>query len=365
MQEQGHDVFALHARFIETEYDVVPQLCEACEILNIPFHCIDLKKAFNKEVISPFFDYYKNARTPNPCAFCNKSMKFGELLKKAKELGAEKLATGHYAKLSLFENSLTQDYGYCIRCADDEKKDQSYFLALTPIENLRFALFPLADKIKEDIKKEILEKKIAVPCPKESQEVCFVPHDDYRSFLTACGQKFGFDTQGSGDIFYLDEKTKETMKIARHKGLWAYTEGQRKGLGIAWSEPLYVIKRDMRTNILYVGNKEAVQTKFAAANNINFLVPPYLWSGQLYARTRFREKQSACKVYLQNIKEKLEISIQNPENTRAIIDNIHILQDEKTRLFVEFTEEKQIYASGQVLAVYDESGFLLAGGILI
>lgn len=155
------------------------------------------------------------------------------------------------------------------------------------------------------------------------------------------------------------------MKIARHKGLWAYTEGQRKGLGIAWSEPLYVIKRDMRTNILYVGNKEAVQTKFAAANNINFLVPPYLWSGQLYARTRFREKQSACKVYLQNIKEKLEISIQNPENTRAIIDNIHILQDEKTRLFVEFTEEKQIYASGQVLAVYDESGFLLAGGILI
>ena len=121
----------------------------------------------------------------------------------------------------------------------------------------------------------------------------------------------------------------------------------------------------MRTNILYVGNKEAVQTKFAAANNINFLVPPYLWSGQLYARTRFREKQSACKVYLQNIKEKLEISIQNPENTRAIIDNIHILQDEKTRLFIEFTEEKQIYASGQVLAVYDESGFLLAGGILI
>lgn len=365
LQEQGHDVFALHARFIETEHDVVPQLRKACEILNIPFHCIDLKKAFNKEVISPFFDYYKNARTPNPCAFCNKSMKFGELLQKAKEFGAEKLATGHYVKLSLFENSLTQDYGYSIQCADDEKKDQSYFLALTPIENLRTALFPLADKRKEDIKKEILEKNIAVPCPKESQEVCFVPHDDYRSFLTACGQEFGFDMQGSGDIFYLDSKTGETKKIARHKGLWSYTEGQRKGLGIAWSEPLYVIKRDMRTNVLYVGSKEAVQTKSAAANTINFLVPPYLWSGQLYARTRFREKQSACKVYLQNIKEKLEILIQNPENTRAIIDNIHILQDEKTRLFIEFAEDKQIYAPGQVLAVYDESGFLLAGGILI
>ena len=102
-------------------------------------------------------------------------MKFGELLKKAKELGAEKLATGHYAKLSLFENSLTQDYGYCIRCADDEKKDQSYFLALTPIENLRFALFPLADKIKEDIKKEILEKKLPFPVRKKARKYALFP----------------------------------------------------------------------------------------------------------------------------------------------------------------------------------------------
>lgn len=365
LKEQGHDVFALHARFIDTADDPVPALKQTCGSLNIPLHVADLKDDFEKNVIRPFFDCYQKAKTPNPCALCNKTMKFGRLLEKAKELGAEKMATGHYVKSAPFENSFTKTFGHCIQCAEDEKKDQSYFLALTPLNNLRSAVFPLAEKTKEDIKQEIAEKNISVPAPKESQEVCFVPGDDYRSFLVDYGKNFGFDAKNYGDVLYLDPKTKECKKIACHKGLWSYTEGQRKGIGIAWSEPLYVIKRDAENNILYVSSKESINTKYAAANNLNFLVPPYLWSGQLYARTRFREKQSACRIYLQNVQEKLEVLIQNPDKNKVLIQNIHLLNDPKTKLIVEFTEEKQIYAPGQILAVYDEQGFLLAGGILI
>jgi tRNA-specific 2-thiouridylase len=365
LKEQGHEVFALHARFIDTEYDVIPALKNTCHSLNIPLHVADLRKEFNASVIFPFFDFYQNAQTPNPCALCNKSMKFGKLLEYAKKLGAEKLATGHYVRLVPFENSLTNTFGMSIQCAKDDKKDQSYFLALTPLKNLQSALFPLAEKTKEEIIQELANKNIPVPCPKESQEVCFVPHDDYRSFLISYGKEFQFDAHNHGDIFYFDSNTKNTKKIAEHKGLWAYTEGQRKGLGIAWSEPLYVIKRDKKTNSLFVSTKDAVNTKFALADRLNFFVPPSLWTGQLYARTRFREKQSPCNVYLKNNKEKLEVLIDNPDTAMKLQTITPLLSDEHTQLFIEFTEEKQIYASGQILAIYDEKGFLLAGGILL
>lgn len=365
LKDQGHDVFALHARFIDTENDVVPALQKTCDFLGIPLHLVDLQEEFEKEVIFPFFEFYQNAQTPNPCALCNKKMKFGKLLEKAKELGAEKLATGHYVRLAPFENSLTDNYDFCIQCARDDKKDQSYFLALTPIENLQSALFPLAEKTKKEIRQELLGKNIPIPCPKESQEICFVPNDDYRSFLISYGEQYHFNAQNDGDVYFLDIKTGETKKIARHKGLWAYTEGQRKGLGIAWTESLYVIKRDKITNSLYVGTKESVNTKFALADRLNFLVPPHLWAGQLYARTRFREKQSPCKVYIKNIQAKLEVLIDNPQTSRELQDILPLLKDKNTQLYVEFTEEKQLYASGQILAVYDEKGFLLAGGVLI
>lgn len=365
LKDQGHDVFALHARFIDTENDVVPALQKTCDFLGISLHVVDLQEEFEKDVIFPFFEFYQNAQTPNPCALCNKKMKFGKLLEKAKELGAEKLATGHYVRLAPFENSFTNNYGFCIQCAKDDKKDQSYFLALTPVESLQSALFPLAEKTKEQIRQELINKNIPIPCPKESQEVCFVPNDDYRSFLISYDEQYHFNAQNDGDVYFLDSKTGETKKIARHKGLWAYTEGQRKGLGIAWTEPLYVIKRDKITNSLYVGTKESVNTKFALADRLNFLVPPHLWAGQLYARTRFREKQSPCKVYIKNIQAKLEVLIDNPQTSRKLQDILPLLKDKNTQLYVEFTEEKQRYASGQVLALYDEKGFLLAGGVLV
>ncbi len=365
LKEQGHEIFALHARFIDTQHDVVPALQKTCNSLNIELHVVDLKEAFNKEVIAPFFQFYQNAKTPNPCALCNKNMKFGKLFDKAMKLGAEKLATGHYVRLANFENNLTNDYGLCIQCAKDDKKDQSYFLALTKIENLQASLFPLAEKTKEQIRQELIDKNIPIPCPKESQEICFVTNDDYRTFLLSHGEEYHFTVQNNGNVYYFDPKTRETKKIAEHKGLWAYTEGQRKGLGIAWTEPLYVLKRNYEDNSLYVSTKEAINTKFAAADRLNFLVPPHLWEGQLFARTRFREKQSPCKVSIKNIQEKLEVLVNNPSTAEELKTIQTILEDQATQLCVEFTEEKQIYASGQILAIYDEKGFLLAGGILI
>lgn len=365
LKEQGHEVFALHARFIDTQNDVVPALQKTCDFLNIPLHVVDLKNDFKNEVIAPFFAFYQNAKTPNPCALCNKNMKFGKLFEKARELGAEKLATGHYVRLANFKNNLTNDYGLCIQCAKDNKKDQSYFLALTKIKNLQSALFPLAEKTKEQIRQELMDKNIPVPCPKESQEICFVPNDDYRAFLLNNAEQYQFEAEHAGNVYYLDPKTQKTKKIAEHKGLWAYTEGQRKGLGIAWTEPLYVVKRNYEDNSLYVSTKGAINTKYATADRLNFLVLPHLWAGQLYARTRFREKQSPCNIYIINIQEKLEVLIDNPSNSKELEAMHAILENPETRLYVEFTEEKQIYAPGQILAVYDEKGFLLAGGILV
>lgn len=366
LKEQGHEVFALHARFIHFNIELEQALEKTCQKLNVPLHILDLRDTFETDVIEPFFDTYKKAQTPNPCALCNKKMKFGKLLEEAKKLGAEKLATGHYVKLANFENSITSTYGFCIQSANDTTKDQSYFLALTPIENIRSAIFPLADKIKEDIKQEIANRNIEIPVAKESQEICFVPDDDYRSFLLNNKEKYNFNPESTGDIYYINNKTvpQEKRKIAKHKGLWAYTEGQRKGIGIAWTEPLYVIKRNANDNSLFVGTKEEINTKYAMANTINYLVPPHLWYGQLYARTRFREKQSPAKIYIQNVQAKLQILIDNPSSTKDIINNYAIINEPATKLLVEFNQEKQVYAPGQILAIYDENNFLLAGGML-
>lgn len=410
LKEEGHDIAALHARFINTKNDPVPGLSSLCKEWKIPFHVADIRDEFSKEVILPFLKSYAQCETPNPCAICNKSMKFGRLLNIARNLSAETFATGHYVDMQNYITEKGTDYGLCLKSGDDKNKDQSYFLALTPIESLRFAIFPLAHKIKKDIYAELTEKNIVPPINKESQEVCFVPNDNYREFIETESLKHKINYQGAGEVIYREiyGDTPISKKIGIHSGLWRYTEGQRKGLGIAWSEPLYVIEKDPISNILYVGNQDALNIPEASASQINFLVPPQLWPTNLLVRTRFREQAIPAKIFLSLNKHASEHELGNPASENALnelehqcttygnIENelqnqfvpnqLFHVREENNRfdseqeeaftkqrviwntapvsLTARFENNKQVYAKGQILAVYDENGFVLAGGVL-
>ena len=321
LKEQGHDIFALHAHFLEPCKEREKAIDAMCSVLDIPFHAVDLHNEFEQCVVDPFMNEYVHGRTPNPCALCNATMKFGALLREAEKLGANQIATGHYAVLE--DHPV---YGRTLSRGHDPKKDQSYFLSLVPKEQLEKALFPLGKKKKEDIKAELAKRGIAPAYPSESQEICFVPNDDYRAFLINRGADLG-----SGGNMELADGT----VVGQHNGLWQYTEGQRKGLGIAWKEPLYVIRKDTEKNVLIVGPKIELMSTGCAVSNMNYLVDEKHWGQQLFVRTRYRQQPIPATIHTQ--------------------DDI---------LLVTYTDPQSPPASGQVCCVYDEDLTVLGGGII-
>lgn len=337
LREAGHQVSALHARFLPSgAVASVPGLTSLCGRLGVPLRVLECVDDFERLVITPFADEHRRARTPNPCALCNRAMKFGRLLDEAlapsdASPAADALATGHYAALS--DHPV---YGQALRSGSDSAKDQSYFLALTPMERLRRCVFPLADMRKPDVRAWLAAHGETAPLPHESQEICFVPGDDHRAFLLGRCAARGENLPGPGPVV-LDAPghPRHGTSIAEHQGLWRYTEGQRKGLGIAWSEPLYVLRRDRERNALIVGERHKATVTECMADALNLLVDPTLWPARLRARTRYRQAPAPAKAWVED--ERLHIRFASPQPTPA---------------------------PGQVAAVYDEQGFVLAGGIL-
>ncbi len=280
----GHGVLALHARFLPP--DLIPdgyeamleRLAASCDGLNLPLRVADCASAFTAAVIDPFVRAYAAGLTPNPCATCNATMKFGLLLDEAEKLGALRLATGHYARLEQ-----TAD-GPALYAGADAAKDQSYFLSLTPPGRLARAVFPLAARRKNEVRAYLAARGLPVPAPAESQEICFVPGDEYRSFVRERAKRLGLALPGPGPVRLTDGRV-----VGEHRGLWQYTEGQRRGLGIAWSEPLYVLRKDMPSNTLLVGaGQEDTQGPVLAAH-VNYLLPFNKWPDELLIRTRYRQ----------------------------------------------------------------------------
>ena len=182
LKKQGHDVMAVHGHFLPPSPDwkrVADGLTQSCKTLGVPFHALDLHDEFDKRVVSPFVGDYQTGLTPNPCAMCNPLMKFGVLFEAARKLGADRIATGHYVRLEERDGVGTM----LVRGAD-ASKDQSYFLSLVPIETLRLAFFPLGETYKKDVLSILSDHGLEPPLSTESQEICFVPEDDYQSFLT-------------------------------------------------------------------------------------------------------------------------------------------------------------------------------------
>lgn len=304
--------------------NVIMGLSQICDLLEIPLHIIQLNHIFLDTVIKPFIESYAKGNTPNPCVDCNVNMKFGELWEYSQKFKAHKIATGHYA--SMHKHAI---YGKCLQQSHDHKKDQSYFLSLVPINTLKSAIFPLNNTLKHEAIDYLDKLGIQIPAPKESQDICFIPHElqhDYRPYIEEQAQKYGIELGKYGEI-----SLREGQILGQHRGLWNYTEGQRRGLGISWHEPLYVCHKDTANNKLILGNKDQCLIQQCFTEQANLLVQPELWPKNLLVRIRYRQSNLPAKVSI-------------------IANSLHIY----------FEQKQQSSASGQIAAVYDNDNILLA-----
>jgi tRNA-specific 2-thiouridylase len=254
-----------------------------CQLLDVPLYRLDLEKEFKRLVIDYFCREYSQGKTPNPCIVCNQQVKFGLLLDKAREMGAEYLATGHYARI---EHSAD----YRLRKAADITKDQSYFLYTLGQEQLENLLFPLGELSKEEVKKTAAGLGLASGSRRDSQDVCFIPDNDYRSFVAE------HVALKAGDIVDINGKA-----LGKHDGLARYTVGQRQGLGLVSDEPLYVLELDAANNRLVVGTREQTLHNTLTASWLSWV------SGKapeapldITAKVRYKASEVAAELYLKD-----------------------------------------------------------------
>lgn len=233
------------------------------EHLDFPFYVVNYQRQFEETVVRPFVAEYAAGRTPIPCTLCNNHVKFDELIRTARQIGAERLATGHYARVE-FDAERGR---YLLRRAVDESKDQSYFLFGLTQEQLSRTLFPLGSLRKEQVRKLARAYRLPVAAKPESQEICFVPDGDYVRFLDAYRREHGEpDPDLTGEIVSADGRV-----VGRHDGLRRFTVGQRKGLGLATGEPLYVISLDPARRRVTVGDGRALLSRICFTWNNNWI----------------------------------------------------------------------------------------------
>ena len=251
--------------------------------LGIPFYVVNFKAQFAQHVIDYFVDTYRQGATPNPCVQCNRYLKFTALLQRAQQLGARWVATGHYAAVG-------QDDGgrYYIRRGRDTRKDQSYFLFDLSQEQLRHTLLPLGEYDKEEVRQIAVRLGLKVAEKPESQEICFIPDGDYRSFvrprLTPAAAQPGRMVNTAG------------ATVGTHHGLPFYTVGQRRGLGVAAAEPLYVTRLDAAHNTVVVGPRhDALSTTFSV-ERVNWMCPPAAQTVRATVQIRYRHQPVAADI---------------------------------------------------------------------
>lgn len=295
LKEEGHDVIGItmqiwdHSeqdrRFgaccsIEDVYDAR----RVAEEIGIPFYVMNLEKEFRGEVVNYFIKEYLSGATPNPCVPCNQRMKFHFLMKRALELDADLLATGHYASVVQHGNRLVVQRG------KDSQKDQSYFLFNLSQKQLKNIIFPLGSYTKPDIRKLAKKYNLNIAEKKESQEICFVTEDNYGAFLQ---KEVGEEKIRAGAIV-----NSQGEIIGRHKGTPFYTIGQRKGLGIAAPTPLYVIAINPENTELVVGKKEELYRSECEVDRVNWYMPPEKgWqSVRASAQIRYRGRETDSEI---------------------------------------------------------------------
>ncbi len=322
LQEKGYEVIGCTMILYGEKGKAVEDAKKVCDTLGIPHYTFNLEKEFNCYVIQKFISEYKQARTPNPCVECNRRMKFGIFYEKARKLGCEYIATGHYARIE-FSKKYNQ---YVLRKSEEERKDQTYFLYNIPKEELEHIVFPLQEyRDKKKIRELARKKSLEVAEKKDSQEICFIEDNDYQRFLLEHME----ESPKEGNI-----RLKTGEILGKHKGLINYTIGQRKGIGISYSYPLYVVDLDYKKNEVIVGNEEDLYSKKLFAKDLNFQVEVEE-EFECFAKIRYRAKEAKATV-------------------RRAEDGVE----------VEFDENQRAITKGQSVVFYDEDGIVLGGGVI-
>ena len=298
--------------------DTISDAKAVCDTLGIEHQVLDLEETFKNTVVKNFISEYINGRTPNPCIVCNRLLKFGVMYDEAMHQGFDYIATGHYAKV------IKDESGYHLYMSDAKAKDQSYVLYNFTQETLSKTLMPLGDYTKEEVRRIAEENNLIVSNKPESMEICFVPNDDYKSFIT----DFSGFTPKEGDI--LDY---EGNIIGRHSGVMNYTIGQRKGIG-AYGRPMFIMNINPQKNTITLGEKGMEFSSELRAKDVNVI------SGGLLPKTCY------AKVRYQAMPAEAEISYEG-EN-----------------ILVKFTTPQRAITPGQAVVFYDGDE-VLGGGTVI
>ncbi len=329
--QEGHNVIGLTAKILlcaemdgcQPRYDVccspesINDAAKVAKQLGIHHYIVNVEDEFSQKVIEPFCTEYVQGRTPSPCINCNTFIKFPKLLDFARQLGCDMLATGHYA-------SVRKNSRYYITRGIDADKDQSYFLFNLTQDVLQHLILPLGQCTKKDIRTKARELGLITAQRPESQEVCFVQDNDYPRFIE---QRLGYSPP-EGDIV-----TTQGIVIGRHHGIHRYTIGQRRGLGIAWEHPLYVVAIDAVHNRIIVGSKDELMAKGLVATQINFMKVTIAHNTPVWVKTR---------------------STQKPFKAHATFEH--------NTLTITFETPQASITPGQAAVCYDDDGAILFGG---
>lgn len=321
-KNKGYDLLGVTLSLTDIETSDITDAGAVAERLGFNHTVLDLKKEFREEVISRFVDAYENLRTPNPCIYCNRFIKFGLLGEYAEDNGYSYVATGHYAQIA------EENGRYILKKGVDPKKDQSYVLYSLTQEQLKHTLFPLGGLSKEEVREIAVENGFVNARKKESQDICFVPDGDYAGFI----ERYSGKKYKEGDFVDLEGKVWGT-----HKGLIHYTVGQRKGLGLALPKPMYVCELCGEKNCVVLGDNADLFSKTLDAEDINLITVDKLDSA-IRAEVKVRYSQSAQKAT--------------------------VWQTADDRLHIEFDEPQRAITKGQAVVLYDGET-VIGGGTII
>lgn len=291
LRDRGHSVMGIMLRLWGGEENrcCSPEAVDAarrvCYALDIPFYLVNMERKFEDVVVSPFCATYAEGRTPNPCVVCNEHIKFGALLDRALSLGADRLATGHYARVRDANGE------YQLLRGIDEGKDQSYALYRLGQKALRRVIWPLGALRKSDVRDLARRWSLPVVGRPESQEVCFAPAGDYAGFLRN-REPGAFQPGPIVDV--------GGQVLGRHRGLPHYTVGQRRGLGIAHSQALYVLRIDVKSNTLVVGTRDGLNRRELMASQAHFVSGRRLEGpARATVKVRYRARDASATLYPQ------------------------------------------------------------------
>lgn len=336
LKQQGYDVIGVtmqiwqdeDERTLEAEggccgLSAVDDARRVAALLDIPYYVMNFKSEFKENVIDYFLDEYVHGRTPNPCIACNRYVKWESLLQRSLEIGADYIATGHYARIKKLDNGR-----FAIENSVTKAKDQTYALYNLTQEQLSKTLMPVGDYTKDEIRKIAEDIGLLVSHKPDSQDLCFIPDGDYAAYIeenTDKGNKPGNFVDLKGNV------------LGQHKGIIHYTVGQRKGLGISLGHPAFVLEIRPETNEIVLGPDEESLSYYVRANNVNFMsIPDLTKKRRVWGKIRYNHKGAWCTV-------------------------------EKTgddEILCTFEEKQRAITPGQAIVLY-ENDMVLGGGTII